>query len=230
MGDSRMCIATDGAFSGVNADLSRGFGASCVKEFMGQDADGCQGGWPHWVFDYIKENPGIPSTNCVPYFGGQDFADHWTQSMPAPACPSQCDSRHPRSMADDFFKPKGLVPYSVVERPDSHGIENLKQAIFAEGPLAYAFKASQAFMGYKEGVFSQGCHSQPNHAVQAIGWGTEPASGWSSAHEFILSLNSWGADWGINGAFKVKPCVIRHFVIPGTMEAASYPLPIPNWN
>jgi len=223
--DSRMCIATDGKYSGANAVLSRGFGASCVVADTSSSWNGCEGGWPHLVFDHIHENPGIPSTNCVPYFGGADYADHWHNSMGAPPCPSTCNAKQdfPRTMAEDMFKPLGITPYQLVDRPDTHGIKNLKEALYSEGPVSYAFNANSVFMGYKSGVFDAGCGSQPNHAVTALGWGNE------GGHDFILSMNSWGTGWGLDGLFKVAPCVVSHYVIPGTMRDTNYPLPVPDW-
>ena len=48
--DSRLCIATNGVFSGPEAQLSRGFVASCAPP---GGRDGCGGGWSDWVFDLM---------------------------------------------------------------------------------------------------------------------------------------------------------------------------------
>ena len=53
--DSRLCIATNGAFSGPEAQLSRGFVASCAPPGGG---DGCAGGWSDWVFDLMANTGG----------------------------------------------------------------------------------------------------------------------------------------------------------------------------
>jgi len=210
--DSRLCIKTDGRFSGPDAVLSRGYGASCAVNW-----DGCQGGWPHLVYDYIEKNAGMPATGCDPYFGGSDFADHWTSSMPAPKCPTACDKRFPVSMADDMYKPVGIANYKLVDTPDKEGMEQLKRAIFGGGPVPYAFAANSDFMGYSAGVFNSGCGTQANHAVQAIGWGKMEV-GWmwdKKEEEYIQSLNSWGKEWGIEGKFNVAYCVVYHYAIPG---------------
>lgn len=54
--DSRLCIATDGIFSGSQAQLSRGFATSFSKPGGG---DGCQGGLSRYVFNFLATY-GIP--------------------------------------------------------------------------------------------------------------------------------------------------------------------------
>ena len=49
--DSRLCIATQGVFSGPEAQLSRGYIASCAKPNGG---DGCGGGHSSYVFDLFS--------------------------------------------------------------------------------------------------------------------------------------------------------------------------------
>lgn len=225
--DSRLCIATKGTFSGPNAALSRGVGASCAAKDADGAWDGCQGGWPHLVYDYIQAAGGLPSTSCIPYFGGTDYASHWTDAMGAPPCPAACDPRMPRPMEQDRFDPVGIAQYKLVDKPNEQGIKDMKQAIFNEGTVPYAFYANNAFMGYHSGVFDQACGHQANHAVQAIGFGTE------NGKDYINSLNSWGTDWGNQGKFKVSHCVVWHYVIPGTFTSDAhgegFPLPIPAW-
>lgn len=209
--DARICIKTNGSYSGETAVLSRGFGASCVH------GDGCMGGWEYFIFEYIEDHPGIPTTACDPYFGGTDYADHWSSSQPAPACPAKCDARYTRSLEDDEFRPRGMGHYHLVVKPDENGIHEMKAAIFAGGTIPYGIYADQAFMGYTSGVYDVCEGRSANHAVQAIGWG----------EGYILSQNSWGPDWGEEGRFRVAPCVPTDFTVPGEITADKYPLPIP---
>lgn len=53
--DSRLCIATQGVFSGPEAQLSRGYIASCAKPNGG---DGCGGGHSSYVFDLFSSGGG----------------------------------------------------------------------------------------------------------------------------------------------------------------------------
>lgn len=222
--DSRLCIATGGKFSGATASLSRGFGVSCSVDY-----NGCLGGWPHYIYDYIEKSTGLPSTNCAPYFGGSDYASHWDSAMAPPTCANAsaaCDPRFPRLISRDMFKPVGISNYRVVEQPNEVGMTQLMTAIYKEGPCPYSFNANEEFMGYTKGVFSSGCDIWPTHVVQAIGWGQEKKNG----AKYILSLNSWGPLWGLNGTFKVAHCVVWNFVIPGSINRAQiFPLPVPAW-
>ena len=42
-----------------------------------------------------------------------------------------------------------------------------------------------------------GCGTDPNHAVTAVGYGTE------SGQDYFLVKNSWGTTWGDQGYFKL---------------------------
>jgi len=213
--DSRLCIHTKGEYSGPDDVLSRGYGASCVRP----EDDGCQGGWPHEVLSFADLD-GVVSTRCMPYFAGTDYADHWNSAMPSPECPTSCDYRYTRNIAQDLFKPRGVQMFELVDEPTS--LEAMKANIYQEGPIPYAFAASQEFMAYESGVWDGSCGEQPNHAVQAIGWGVE------GGKNYILSLNSWGDDWGDKGMMKVAYCIIAHYVLPGPMKDDSQiPIPIP---
>jgi len=210
--DSRICIKTNASFSGDTAMLSCGFGTSCATT-----GDGCGGGWEYFVFQYIEDHAGIPSSKCTPYFGGEDYADHWNSAMPAPPCPGQCDSRYTRDISQDWFKPSGVGAYRLVLHPDAQGILDMKSAIYEGGPIAMGIYANNVFMGYSGGIFDSECGGNANHAVQAIGWG----------EGYILGQNSWGPGWGLGGRFKVAHCVPTDFTVPGEIEVEDYPLPIP---
>lgn len=89
------------------------------------------------------------------------------------------------------------------------------------GPVSIAFGASNTFMGYSSGVYDGDCTGGVNHAMVAIGYGVDSATG----HEYALIRNSWGSGWGINGNAKVK----MHESIDGGLcqlqKYPSYPVP-----
>lgn len=81
--------------------------------------------------------------------------------------------------------------------------EHQMAAVIAKiGPVALAYRVVDGFRDYKSGVYTkEGCGSTPmdvNHAVQAVGYGTE------SGVDYWLVKNSWGADWGDSGYFKIR--------------------------
>merc|ERR1712113_778130 len=92
--------------------------------------------------------------------------------------------------------------------------------IYQEGPVAFAFFANHAFMGYDGGVFSV-CtgHDQANHAVYAFGWGVAAQADGGDSVEYFEASNSWGTNWGAGGHFRIHPRCITDVTIPGTIES-----------
>lgn len=56
------------------------------------------------------------------------------------------------------------------------------------------------FFNYVSGVISgTSCGTDLNHAVTAVGYGTDAETGLN----YYLVRNSWGADWGDKGYVKI---------------------------
>lgn len=74
----------------------------------------------------------------------------------------------------------------------------LKAAI-AKQPVAVTIEADRTvFQQYTSGVMdSSECGTQLDHAVTAVGYGTE------NGKEYYLVRNSWGASWGDKGYIKI---------------------------
>jgi cathepsin L len=79
------------------------------------------------------------------------------------------------------------------------------------GPVTVAVDASgTAFGHYKSGVISTKCGTAINHAVLAVGYGTE------NGVAYYLVKNSWGTAWGDAGYVKIArtaglgTCGIQH--------------------
>ena len=80
-----------------------------------------------------------------------------------------------------------------VDLPDGNE-EVLTKAIAFIGPVCIGVDASQqSFQFYRSGIYKATASScqTPNHAVVAVGYGTEP-----SGHNFYRLRNSWGTSWG----------------------------------
>ena len=75
-----------------------------------------------------------------------------------------------------------------------------KQAL-QQQPLMIAFAVVNSFYGYKDGVYkpTDCAGAAVNHAMQAVGYGVDAATGL----EYALIRNSWGAGWGNQGYIKV---------------------------
>ncbi|XP_045477243.1 procathepsin L-like [Harmonia axyridis] len=93
----------------------------------------------------------------------------------------------------------------------------LQQAITEIGPVSVAIDATNALQSYSGGVFNDySCNSQSlNHGVLAVGYGTE------NGETYYIVKNSWGANWGEAGYFRLgmntyNPC--------GIASMASFPV------
>ncbi|CDW81400.1 cathepsin h [Stylonychia lemnae] len=155
------------------------------------DNHGCNGGLPSHAFEYVKDNGGISTEASYPY----------------QAVTNQC-TVNPSSYAVGVRG--GAVNISLSE-------EDLRQALFNNGPISIAFQVVDGFRDYSSGVYvSSTCKNGPsdvNHAVLAVGYGTE------NGVNYWLIKNSWGAAWGDKGFFKMQ----RGVNMCGVAVCNSYP-------
>ncbi|GKD29066.1 senescence-specific cysteine protease SAG39-like protein [Tanacetum coccineum] len=84
-------------------------------------------------------------------------------------------------------------------------------------PVSVTFDASN-FRFYSSGVFSGTCDTRLNHAVTAVGYGTT-----DDGMKYWLVKNSWGADWGEEGYFKIQRDIDAKEGMCGIAMMASYP-------
>merc|ERR1719247_3779194 len=233
--DGRLCISTNGAFSGPKAALSRGYTTSCSTP---GGRNGCNGGWFTFVYNIMGEGiscdrrgggckgfPGIPTgldNGCVPYFGHGSGVDHFNSKSSAPPCSSSCVKtyRH-RPLKQDLYVAPGGGRWATNAQEfagarDTAAAQKARQAIYQSGPLPYAVMADSAFKGYSSGVMRGQCQTRPNHCVTAIGYGKD----------YFDSQNSWGTRWGDKGGFKIADCLVTHWSVPPPMPTSGIP-PIP---
>jgi len=137
---------------------------------------GCSGGLPSQAFEYIKYNGGLDTEESYPYTGVNGVC---------------------------HYKPENAavqVAYSVNITKDAE--DELKNAVGLVRPVSVAFEVIDDFRQYKSGVYtSDECGTTPddvNHAVLAVGYGVE------NGVPYWLIKNSWGAEWGDNGYFKME--------------------------
>jgi C1A family cysteine protease len=74
-------------------------------------------------------------------------------------------------------------------------------AAIAKGPVSVTIDASQTvFHQYSGGIISgTACGTSLDHAVAAVGFGTDAETGL----DYYLVRNSWGTSWGEGGYFRV---------------------------
>jgi len=132
---------------------------------------GCRGGRFQSAWQYIRDAGGINSERDYPY--------------------------HPRQ---GWCRKRSTVVATVSGvHQIPHNDENaLTQAIGQVGPISIAIDASpSSFRRYRSGVhYSYNCN-HPNHAVLAVGYGTE------NGQDYYLVKNSWGTTFGLGGYIKM---------------------------
>lgn len=139
---------------------------------------GCAGGTAELAMARIVQMGGLSSEWTYPYMSyyGANASCHFTAQTP-PAAHIAGYQRLPTN----------------VQLP-------LMQAVAELGPIAISVDAS-SWQKYEQGVFD-GCnqtHPDIDHAVQLVGYGTDPVDG-----DYWLVRNSWSPAWGDKGYIKLK--------------------------
>ena len=100
--------------------------------------------------------------------------------------------------------------------------DQLAEAVYGNGPVSVAFQVVDDFMSYTSGVYTSttcgNTETDVNHAVLAVGYGTDLETGM----DYWLIKNSWGTDWGDQGFFKIE----RGVNMCGIAECNSFPIQI----
>ncbi len=98
--------------------------------------------------------------------------------------------------------------------PDAHIAALQKQ------PISAAINAnSSIFQLYKGGIISDpNCGTSLNHAINLVGYGEENGT------KYWIVRNSWGANWGEAGYFRLARSTTAGPGICGILTLSSYPL------
>jgi len=93
----------------------------------------------------------------------------------------------------------GKVEVSTIANVAPSSVAQLKAAI-ATGPTSVTVEAdTSVFQMYTSGVLnSPDCGTSLDHAITAIGYGTDPTAG-----DYYIVRNSWGASWGNAGYINI---------------------------
>lgn len=158
----------------------------CAQAF---DNHGCSGGLPSHAFEYIKAVGGLSTEFHYPY-AEKDQACGFNASLPS-------SPFRPSSAGVGAIVPGGSFNLTAGDEA------SLKYFLATRGPVSIAFQVASDFRHYSSGVYtSTVCKSGPqdvNHAVLAVGYGTDPQTGL----QYWLVKNSWDYSWGDEGFFKI---------------------------
>jgi cathepsin B len=185
MGD-RLCIESNGGQHFYISDEN-------VIDCCGY-CGSCGGGYPYDSFQYWT-NVGIVTggaynsrQGCQPY-----LVPPTGSGLPSPnnQCYQSCESGYNTPYNND--KHYGSKYYQV-----GNGVSGMQQELLTYGPITTVFTVYQDFYNYKSGIYhySYG-NSDGNHVVKIVGWGVEDNT------PYWLVANSWGANWGMGGFFKI---------------------------
>ena len=95
-------------------------------------------------------------------------------------------------------------------------VSQIKGALVKYGPLPTSMRVYEDFMHYKSGVYSfTSGKSLGGHAVLLVGY--------DDAERCFIVKNSWGANWGENGFFRIDYSELRTRVLFGLVTVAYYP-------
>jgi len=152
--------------------------------------------------------------NCDHHEGGQYQLCSARPEYPTPTCTQQCDATTLYSTPYDKDHHVFASAYSIA--PD---VTAIATEIYTNGPVEAAFTVYEDFLTYKSGVYShQTGGVDGGHAIKIIGWGEE------AGVPYWLVVNSWNADWGDKGTFKIlkgkDECGIEDQVIAGKYKAS----------
>merc|ERR1712166_181802 len=86
----------------------------------------------------------------------------------------------------------------------------LMNAVVSQGPIAIS-AAAEPWQLYSGGVYDGACGTDVDHAIQLVGYGTQPKSSrallggsGSGSGDYWLGRNSWGASWGEKGYIRIQ--------------------------
>ncbi|XP_066448565.1 cathepsin K-like [Eleutherodactylus coqui] len=135
----------------------------------------CCGGLPIYALTYVTRN-GIMKAEDYEYEQKQNA----------------CGYKEDKAIQLNFTK-----YYSL---PDEASIAS---SVALEGPVTVGFAVDQDFMLYSRGIFDGDCADSANHAIIAVGYGTEKNDDDKEVPYWIIK-NSWGPEWGEDGFAKVE--------------------------
>ncbi|KAJ2940884.1 hypothetical protein O0L34_g10144 [Tuta absoluta] len=148
---------------------------------------GCDGGHidAAWIF---ATKYGLVDADCFPYVAQVTRCPYRkSDDLRTAGCRPKIQSR--------TQKYRMSVPYKIDQEKD------IQYELMESGPVQAIMHVYQDFFHYKDGIYRHtkygNQHEMGLHSVKIIGWGEERGD------RYWIVANSWGADWGENGYFRI---------------------------
>jgi len=112
-----------------------------------------------------------------------------------------------------FNKNKAVAKVKSWVFPGSNEV-TIKNYLYNNGPIAAALNAN-TLQYYKGGIVNVTCSKTVNHAITLVGYGS------SNGIDYWIVKNSWGANWGEKGYFRIRRgvgmCGINTYVVSAVL-------------
>lgn len=172
-------FSTTGALEGIHQikygtllSLSEQNLVDCDNWKHGGRDHGCNGGMMDNAFEWIQKNEGLCSEGKYAYVSGETTVEG--------KCDLSCEKI--KTVVPDYF--------TNVEANSDIAL----MSALVKQPVSVAIQANQReFQLYKSGVFTSKCGNEIDHAVLAVGYGSQDGI------DYYKVKNSWGDTWGEDG-------------------------------
>ncbi|KAI3930068.1 hypothetical protein MKW92_009967 [Papaver armeniacum] len=134
---------------------------------------GCNGGLPDYAFQFMVENGGIDTEEDYPYNAKDNECD--------------VNKKNSHAVTIDGFEDVPENDEKALQKAVSNQVVSV--AIEAGG---------RDFQLYESGVYTGRCGTALDHAVNAVGYGTENGT------DYWIVRNSWGPNWGEQGYIRME--------------------------
>ena len=141
------------------------------------DAGDCDGGSTYEALEFYRDN-GVPTESCLEYSASSDIP-----------CSNACSN-----WLDEAITIPGWGFITL----DEDILDNIKAAVYRH-PVSASYLVYNDFYYYSSGIYEHkevAGEESGGHAILIVGWDND--------QEYWICKNSWGANWGENGYFRIK--------------------------